>query len=180
MTDKIDQGLCDQLRDAIQAGLSDEGNVKALNKAIEDISYRIQSDLEYAIKDNMAYDLSGWVVGMAENAVEQILNGNEDQMRRYLSCEKRSETGEYIGWNGRLDGFSMGDRDIARQHPVIHGRLFEQGCVRLRKEIVDAHRDLLVSERILDLEEQVKSLVAQVNKANDEKEQMWQRVRTDA
>jgi hypothetical protein len=103
---------------------------------------------------------------MASRAVEQIMEGNEDQMRRYLSCEKRDIDGRYYVSTGRSD--SAG-------HPVIHGKLFEQGAVALRKKIVDAHRDLLVSERILDLEDQVKSLVAQVNKANAEREAIFQR-----
>lgn len=68
-------------------------------------------------------------------------------------------------------------REDDEWHSVIHGQLFEQGAVRLRKEIVDAHRDLLVNERILDLEDQVRSLVVQVNKANAEKDAMWERVR---
>ena len=50
-------------------------------------------------------------------------------------------------------------------------------AVALRKKIVDAHRDLLVTERILDLEDQVKSLVEQVNKANAEKESLYERLR---
>jgi hypothetical protein len=43
--------------------------------------------------------------------------------------------------------------------------------------IVEAHRDLITDQRILDLEDQVRSLVAQNNKLAFEKEKMWQRVR---
>jgi hypothetical protein len=57
------------------------------------------------------------------------------------------------------------------------GALHDHGCIDLRKRIVDAHRELIANERILDLEDQVKSLVAQVNKANAEREAMWERVR---
>ena len=39
-----------------------------------------------------------------------------------------------------------------------------------------ANEVLIRNERILDLEDQVKSLVAQVNKANAEKERMWERL----
>jgi len=88
-------------------------------------------------------------------------------MIRWLSCDKRGYTGRSDGYNTR--------RSIEEQHPVIHGKLFEQGCVRLRKGIVEAHRDLIASERILDLEDQVRSLVAQNNKLTREKEEMWQR-----
>jgi hypothetical protein len=109
---------------------------------------------------------------MAQRTVEEMLAGNEEQMRRYLKCESGR-------WNGRSDG-DQGwgrQREAHEWHSVIHGRLFEQGAVALRKQIVDAHRDLLVNERILDLEDQVRSLVAQVNKANAATEAMWARVR---
>ena len=49
--------------------------------------------------------------------------------------------------------------------------------IALRAQIVEAHRDLIANERILDLEDQVKCLVLQVNKANQEKEKMWERLR---
>jgi hypothetical protein len=45
------------------------------------------------------------------------------------------------------------DHDAGRRaydfHPVIHGKLHENSCTALRRDIVNAHRDLLVNERIL-------------------------------
>jgi hypothetical protein len=181
MTDKIDQTLADDLRRTIDAALSDAETDKAIKKRLDDVAYEFQWRVEGAIKDDLAGNLAGWVEEMAGRAVEQILEGNEDQLRRYLSCEKRADTGEYNGWTGRSDADYWGrKREDHEWHSVIHGRLFEQGAVALRKQIVDAHRDVLVNERILDLEDQVKSLVAQVNKANTEKEAMWERVRNCA
>lgn len=78
--------------------------------------------------------------------------GDEDTMRTRLSCIEGN-------WTGR-----------DREHPVIHGRLFEQGAIALRKQIVDAFPDLLKNERILDLEDQIKSLTSQVNKLNADME----------
>lgn len=166
---KIDQELQDQLRAVLAAGVSDDA-MKAVKKAAESIVYDIETDLEYRIKDDLADHLVGWVVDMATNAVEQILAGNEDQMRRYLSCEKRGPDGEYIGWTGRSDAPSYGlrRREPHEWHQVIHGKLFEHGAVALRKSIVEAHRDMFGNERILDLEDQVKSLVAQVNRKEEE------------
>jgi hypothetical protein len=66
---------------------------------------------------------------------------------------------------------------MAQQHPIIHGKISENSCVELRRMIVDAHRDLITAERIKDLEDINKSLVAQVNKAEAEKNAMWERVR---
>lgn len=179
MTDKIDKEMRDQLAAVLEGGVSDDA-MKACRKKLEDITCYIEDDLMYRIKDDLAHNLACYTADMAQRAVEMLLEGNEDQMRRYLSCEKRGEDGEYIGWNGRQDGFTMGDKDMGRQHPVIHGKLFEQGCIALRKQIVDAHRDVLVSERILDLEEQVKSLVAQNVKLTQERERLYERVRADA
>jgi hypothetical protein len=109
---------------------------------------------------------------MAKRTVEMLLAGNEDQMRRYLHCERGH-------WNGRSDGDSGWGRkrEIYEWHSVIHGQLFEQGGVAVRKAIVEAHAELLKNERILDLEDQVRSLVEQVNRANTEREKMFERCR---
>lgn len=177
MTDKIDREMQDKLAEILKAGVTDDA-MKALHKKLEDITCYIEDDLMYRLKDDLAPNLAAYVADMAQRAVEMLLEGNEDQMRRYLSCEKRGEDGSYIGWNGRSDGQRYGaKRADADQHPVIHGELFETGCIALRQRIVEAHRDLLVNERVLDLEDQVKSLVAQVNKATAEKEKMWERLR---
>lgn len=177
MTDKIDQELRDKLCAVLAGGVSDEG-MKALKKQTDHILADIQSDIEWRLKDELAPALCGWTIEMAERAIEQILKGNEDQMRRYLSCEKSAEDGEYIGWTGRSDGKYWGrQREQGEWHSVIHGTLFEQGAVELRHKIAEAHKDLIQNERIRDLEDQVASLIAQVNKANAEKEEMWQRMR---
>lgn len=177
MTSKIDESLKDALRVSLEAGLSDDA-MKAVKKQTDHILCDIESDLQYRIKDELAPHLVGYVVDMAEKSVEQLLKGNEDQMRRYLSCEKH-EDGTYIAWTSRSDSKYWGRQRAEHQwHPIIHGKLFEQGALALRKQIVDAHRETLTNERILDLEDQVKSLVAQVNKANAEKDEMWQRYRS--
>jgi hypothetical protein len=164
---KIDEELQEKLRAVLDGGISDDA-MKAVKKATDHILDDIESDLKYRLKDELAPNLIAWVSNMAQKAVEQILEGNEDQMRRYLSCEKLGY------WNGRSDGDHTGTRkrEDYEWHPVIHGSLFEQGCVALRKKIVDAHRDLLANERILDLEDQVKSLVAQVNRKEAECEKL--------
>jgi hypothetical protein len=177
MSDKIDQAISDRLKDILAEGISDDA-MKHVKKACEDVVSQVEDDLMWRIKDDLAPNLTAWCADMAQRAVEQMLEGNDDQMRRYLSCEKRGEDGKYIGWTGRSDSDVWGrKREDHEQHPVIHGSLFEQGAMALRKKVVDAHREMLVSERILDLEDQVKSLVAQVNKAKAEKEAMWERVR---
>ena len=177
MGEDINQDIAEALRASLAAGLSDEA-VKALTKKVEDITCFIEDDIMYRLKDDMAPNLVSFVEDMARKTVECLLEGNADQMRRYLSCEKRADDGQYIGWRRRFNPGAWGARQlVVDQHPIIHGELFEQGCVRLRRDIVNAHADLLKNERILDLEDQVRSLVEQVNKANREREGMLDRLR---
>ena len=156
------------LKAALEAALPDE-KLEPLKKKARELADSIVDDIEWSLKDNLASNLSYHVREMAGRAVEALLEGNESEMIRWLSCDQR-------GYTGRSDGYNV-NRSIAEQHPVIHGKLFEQGCVSLRKKIAQAHAELISSQRILDLEDQVKSLVAQNNKLAREKEEMWQRVR---
>lgn len=174
---KIDEDLRKAFENEISKGLTDE-TIKGLQKDLRKVADSFEDDFMWNLKDNLAYNLTAYVADMAERAVEQMLSGNDEQMRRYLSCDKRGEDGQYICYTGRSDAPVYGQkRQDHEQHPVIHGRLFEQGAVELRKKVAQANETLIRDERILDLEDQVKSLIAQVNKALSEKEAMWERVR---
>ena len=100
---------------------------------------------------------------MAQGAVEELLAGNVEMMRFYLNCEKRGEA--YSGWTGRSDGYTGPTSGL--EHSVIHGKLHEYGCLALRKKIVEAFPDLLKDERARDLEDQVQSLIKQLNEKDD-------------
>lgn len=176
---KIDETLRNELEAAIEAGLSEQA-MEGFTKQIKSLSAEFEDSLLWSLKDNLAYNLAAWTADMAERALEQMLLGNDDQMRRYLSCDKRGADGQYIGWTGRGDGQVYGRRqEDHERHPVIHGRLFEQGAIELRKQVASANETLIRDERILDLEDQVKSLIAQLNRANAEKEEMTQRWRNE-
>lgn len=172
---KIHADLTDAIEAAFNAGLTEQA-IEASRKAIRDLADSIEGDLEWRLKDNLALQLADHVRSCAERSVEAMLEGNEGEMRRWMSCDKRGPDGEYIGWTGRTDGYT-GHRKDEDFHSVIHGRLFEQGALLLRKKIAEANEKLIRDERILDLEDQVKSLVLQLNKANAAKEEMWQRLR---
>lgn len=167
MSAKIDADLRDRLTDILASGLTDEA-MKGIKKAADEISERIQNDIEYRLRDEMAPNLAGWVADMATRAVEALMVGDDARMRAYLACDPS-------GFTGRSDGY-WSEKDPARWHSVIHGRLFETGSLEFRKKIVNAHRDLLVTERIKDLEDQIASLVAQVSKLEREKADLWERV----
>ena len=171
--DTVNQEVADRVKTALEGGISDD-TIKPLKKAVDEIICQIEDDIMYRLKDDLAPNLVSFVAEMAKNTVGAILDGNESMMREYLGCR--------IGhWTGRSDSPVWGrERDASEWHPVIHGELFLHGAMKLRRDIVAAHSDILVSERIKDLEDQVKSLVAQVNKANAEKDKMWERVRSCA
>lgn len=167
---KIDEDLRTAFEQEISKGLTEKA-IEGLQKDLRKVADSFEDDFMWNLKDNLAYNLTAYVADMAERAVEQMLAGNDDQMRRYLSCDKRGPDGQYIGWTGRSDGYGN------PSHSVIHGRLFEQGALELRKKVALANEALIRDERIRDLEDQVKSLVEQVNKANAEKDRMWERLR---
>jgi hypothetical protein len=127
-----------------------EQPLEKIRKQVRDVVSEIDEWLTYSAQENLASNLSFFVQDMAEKSVEALLAGDDAQMRRHLTCRQGY-------WNGR-----------EKEHSVIHGRLFEAHCFVLRKQIVDAHADMLKSERILDLESQVSSLVEQNNRQRNE------------
>ena len=129
--------------EAMQEALAELDSTERFKKTKREFLDGIWSDMEYTVIDKMGEQVEWFVRDMAESAIKEILEGREGQMRRYLGCN---------GYTGR-----------DRQHSVIHGKFFETGAIALRKKIAQAHADLIQNERILDLEDQVKSLVDQVN-----------------
>lgn len=145
--------LSSQIESAIASALTEDA-LSSMRKKISDAMAGLQSDFEYHLKSDVAYNLARYVEQMAEDAIKAMLQGDGETMRRHLHCLE-----------GRYNG-----RD--RNHPVIRGRLFETGAIELRKLVVDAHAELLKNERILDLEDQVRSLVEQVRKLEADKERL--------
>lgn len=150
--------LRSQLESALDNALSEDA-LKPTKEKLAKFFEEFHSDFEDRVRSYMSYNLAHYVQDMAKSAITAMLEGNETEMRTRLSCIEGR-------WTGR-----------DREHPVIHGKLFEQGAVMLRKQIVEAHADLIKNERILDLEDQVKSLVLQNNKLEQEKSNMWDRVK---
>lgn len=154
-----------KLEAALEAGISEKSVTKAAKKLREILIEEIEG-FEYEIKDNLAHNLVDFVADMARRTVEAILRGNDNEMRRYLGCERGA-------WTGRSDGSVWGHkREIDDWHPVIRGTLFEGGSIALRRDIVAAHRDLITDERVKDLEDQVASLVEQNRKLEAKIERM--------
>lgn len=139
------------MSDAIMALPDAEAFKKSKRRFIDEL----WDDIQYSVIDQMPEQLEWFVRDMAERTVRGMLEGRDDLVRRYLGLD---------GYTGRSDTKST-NRDA---HPVIHGTLFETGAIALRKEIAQGHADLIRNERIADLEDQVASLVEQVNKRDRE------------
>lgn len=133
--------LRSKVEDAIYNGFTEEA-LNVLKGQLHDAFTDLENSLEDRLKSDISYDLAAHTERMAHNAIEAMLNGDDEMMRQHLQCASNS-------YNGRRT-----------DNPVIRGKLFESTAVELRKQIVEAHADLLKNERILDLEDQVKSVLA--------------------
>jgi hypothetical protein len=145
--------MLDELRQKVQEAVEggfQEDTLKKMREQAKTIFISAEEDFEYWIKQDLGYNIAYFVQQMAEDAVNAMLHGDDEQMRKHLRCDG------YTGREGR--------------HEVIHGKLFETGAIELRKKIVEAHAPLIKDERILDLEAQVASFVKQLIAADKEKE----------
>ena len=76
------------LKDALEAALPDE-QLEPLKKKARALADEIADSIEWSMKDNLAANLSYHVREMAGRAVGALLEGNESEMIRWLSCDKR-------------------------------------------------------------------------------------------
>lgn len=171
---QIDHKLRSEVQRSIEAGFSDDV-IATLTKQLDAATAMLTEDLTEHLKHDVASTLSYWVALMAQKSVEAILHGDESELRRFLSCERRGEDGKYVSYTGRSDG-PWPDRNVKDQHPVIDGKLFEQGALKLRKQIVETHAEVLKDERMRDLEDQVRSLAEQVRVAERKASDAHQRL----
>lgn len=128
----------DALSDAILHIDEDERFKKSKQHFLDNL----WDDVQYSVIGNMSEALEGLVRDMTDRAIDAMLKGQPDQVRRYL----------------HLDGYTGRERD----HPIIHGRLHENNCIQLRRQLVEAHADLIRDERVTDLEDIAASLEKQV------------------
>lgn len=157
-----------ELETALENAIDDKA-MAGLKKKAQSLLDDVVNDIEWGLKGQLASNLAYHASDMAERAVQALLAGNEDEMRRSLSCVDGGYTGRHGG--------PYNNRTMAEQHPIIHGALHESGAIALRKKIAQAHADLIRNERIKDLEDQVASLVAQNRQLQARLEQANERLR---
>ena len=154
MDDNIAYELCGKLAALLAEGVTDEALAKAKKQmrelcdaAIDDMEWRLKGDLA----ENLAWQVHDWF----RRAMEAMLDGNEVEFRRYLHADPN-------GYTGRGRDTSVGP----------DGKPFEYGCIVWRRKLVDAFPEILKSERILDLEDQVKMLGERVRKLDGRIDQL--------
>jgi hypothetical protein len=129
----------------VKAFLS-EGRKKDIQDAVDRIV-----DEEFERLDEYAEEhISQTAARRAEKFLERVLTGDDDAAMSLL--------GETANGRHRTVG-----SESAPWAQLIHGTLFETGGIRLRRQIVEAHADLIRNERIADLESVVEGLTKQIH-----------------
>lgn len=115
----------------------------------------IQKEIEYIVYDEFSrfelhanQFLSDVAAQRAENFLLRILDGDENAAMALLGDKNGS------------DRYRTPDKKPWAS--LIHGHLFETTGIKLRRKIVEAHSDFIVSERIKDLESIVAGLSNQI------------------
>jgi len=130
-----------------------QGRKKSIQTEIEEILSEEYDRLEAYATDH----ISEVAAMRAEAYIEALLNGNNDAANKLFD----GQTDRH-----KSSGYDEGS-PWAR---LIHGRIFETDGIKLRRKIVEAHTDLLKSERIKDLESIVEGLTKQVRETESELE----------
>lgn len=101
------------------------------------------------LEDNSPFNLSQEASSRSVKFIERILSGDLKAAESLFSAGDESRYNDSEPWSR-----------------VIWGKLHETDAITMRRKLVEAYPELLQTERILDLESQVKSLHSQINKAN--------------
>jgi len=130
-----------------------EGRRKAIANEIQ-----AMVDEEFDLLEERADEfISETAARRAEKFLERVLNGDEKAAMSLLGDDTGSSR------------YRMYCHDAGKAWAsMIHGKLNETGEIKMRREIVEAHRDLITSERIKDLESVVKGLEDQIRKQDIE------------
>jgi len=135
-------------------------------KKIQDAIKEIVSEEFDRLEDYAGDHITQVAAHRAERFLERVLKGDENAAMALLGDKDGGSRYRGTGW----------DAEKPWAH-LIHGELFTTETVKLRKQIVEAHPELLRSERIKDLESQVEGLSQQVRELEGELEYTKERLR---
>jgi len=133
-----------------------DGIKKEIGQIVEDEFGRL---VEYADEC-----ISQTAARRAKQFLEAVLKGDPEAGMKLLGSRDGGDRYQTLGCDQ--------GKPWAGMH---HGHLFETDGIRLRREIVEAHPDLLRNERIADLESIVEGLKQQVQKLELQIDEMTRR-----
>ena len=140
---KFEETEADQSRidEKIKTILSEEF-LKELKEKFSKIADEVFEVVSWYVVENSEWEINQIASERAGKLITAVLEGNE---------KAAEET--FVQWD------KSGVRD---SHKLIHGDLYEPGSIGMRRELVEAHPELLKNERIKDLEALVKNVRAEV------------------
>lgn len=131
MTDITEQ-YREKISASIETALTDAKLAERVKKMLDGLYDDLHSHVEWNIKSDLAYNLACEAIQLADKIVTLLLEGNTEYAERAF---------QLTGWTGR-------------DYQPFHGwpcRMQEVEPIALRRQIVEAHADLLKTARIDDL-----------------------------
>lgn len=138
------------------------GRKKEIKDEIESL---IEDEFD-RLEDFASNHISQLAADRAENYLVKVLAGDDDAAMALLGSKNNGDRYK-----------NMGGRDGEPWAHLIRGTLFETRGIEMRRKIVEAHSDLIASERIKDLESIVDGLTQQLKKAQVDLDACRDRVR---
>lgn len=130
MTDLTEQ-YREKISASIETALTDAKLAERVKKMLDGLYDDLHSHVEWNIKSDLAYNLACEAIQLADKIIHLLLEGNAEYAARAF---------QLTGWTGR-------DFDAFRPLFGFH----EVEPIALRRQIVEAHTDLLKTARIDDL-----------------------------
>ena len=125
----------------------------------------LMDDELYNLEDYAATHISETAMDMAKRFIEKVLDGDETAAICLFDCGRSSRY--------KSMGYDEGEPWCS----LIHGSLFETSAIKLRRKLVETHKDLLMDERIKDLESIEKGLTLQVQNLEQKLQDSYSRLR---
>lgn len=141
-------------------------------------------DASEPVKEFLSEQRRKAITSEIEQVVDEEFDRFEDYANEFISnvAADRAELffDKVLGGDDKAAMVLLGDQNDSSRYQqggccsgapwasLIHGRLFETGGIKMRRKIVEAHADLITSERIKDLESIVDGLDRQIRKQNQE------------
>lgn len=132
-------------------------------KLVAESIYYVMDEQYNKLEDYAAEFLENCASSRAESFFKKVLSGDKDAALALFG--------------DRLDSDRFKQLGIDSGEPWVHlirGSIFETDGIKMRRQLVEAHPDIITSERIKDLESIVEGLKQQIKKQDKEIERLRQ------